>query len=267
MKDVFNPLVLLVILLALAMRVTNADSEMATTLDLMMLTLCAVCGILSLVLGVARMMVRRRALMPIVWAVVYLIVGCCVWTISFKKPEQGEERASYLALTTQYRAEGNPMIRNEEGDSLPALAAALGETRVLEEILQVHGAEIPVEVKIEAAYAAAAAGKVSALELLLASGVPVDASYESTTLLNAAAQNGMTDAMLTLLKRGANVNLADDEGTSPLMSAAMTDRPTPVRLLLKYGADATQLDKNGRDAASYARSEEVSALLSPGTQL
>lgn len=263
MKDVFNLLVLLVILLVMAMRVTNADADMAKTLDLMMLTLCAVCGILSAVLGVARMIVRRRALMPIVWSVVYLIVGCCVWTISFKPVEQGEAEVSFLELVTQYRAGGSPWLQNEQGDSLPALAAALGEKRVLKEILQAHGSDMPLAMKIEAAHAAASAGKVSTLEMMLETGVPVDACHDSTSLLNAAAQNGMTDVMLVLLRRNANVNLADDEGTTPLMNAAMTDRPTPVRLLLKYGADVSLRDKSGRDAASYARSEDIVNLLSP----
>lgn len=261
MRDVFNPLMLLIIVLALAMRVTDADEEMARTLDLLMLTLCVVCCILSAVLGVARMLVRRRALMPIIWAVVYLIVGCCVWTISFQKPQEGEDRAAFSALVAHYRESGDPCFRNEQGDCVGELAAALGEKALLEEILQRHGAALSKEMKEEAAHAAASAGKVSTLMLLLDAGVDVNARLESESLLLAAAQNGMTDAMLLLLKRGADVNLADDEGMTPLMGAAMTERPTPVRLLLKYGADVTREDRAGRNAASYARSEKVSSLL------
>lgn len=261
MRDVFNPLMLLIIVLALAMRVTAADAEMARTLDLLMLTLCVVCCILSAVLGVARMLVRRHALMPIIWAVVYLIVGCCAWTISFQKPQEGEERAAYAALVSQYRESGDPCARNEQGDFVAELAAALGEKTLLEEILRTHGDTIPPELKAEAAHAAASAGKTGTLTLLLDAGVDVNARHESETLLLAAAQNGMTDTMLLLLKRGADANLADDEGMTPLMGAAMTERPTPVRLLLKYGADATRKDNAGRNAASYARSDKVASLL------
>lgn len=267
MRDVFNPLMLLVIVLALAMRVTGADEEMARSLDLLMLTLCAVCCIMSGVLGVARMLVRRRAVMPIIWAGVYLIVGCCVWTISFQRPQEGEDRAAYLALVAQYRESGNPCARNEEGDHVTALAAALGEKRLLEEILQTHGSMLPMEVKVEAAHAAASAGKVGTLTQLLDAGVEVNARHESEPLLLAAAQNGMTDAMQLLLKRGADANVADDEGMTPLMGAAMIDRPTPVRLLLKHGADISRKDNAGRDAASYARSEDVASLLeTPASQ-
>ncbi len=263
MRDVFNPLMLLIIVLALAMRVTDADAEMARTLDLLMLTLCVVCCILSAVLGVARMLVRRRALMPIIWSVVYLIVGCCVWTISFLKPQEGEDRAAFSALVAHYRESGDPVARNEHGDFVLELAAALGEKNLLEEILQRHGQAIPAAMKEEAAHAAASAGKVSTLSMLLDAGVNVNARVESESLLLAAAQNGMSDAMLILLKRGADVNLADDEGMTPLMGAAMTERPTPVRLLLKYGADVTRKDRAGRNAASYARSEKVASLLEP----
>lgn len=261
MRDVFNPVVLLVILLMLAARVTNADADMASTLDLFMLTLCAVCCVLSGVLGVARLIVRRKALMPMVWAIVYLTVGCCVWSISFQKPDIGETRTAFYELNTRYHAGGNPWDVNEEGDSLPELAAALGEKRVLEELLIQHGDSMPAELKIAAAHAAAAAGKVATLKLLLDAGVAVNSCHESTTLLNAAAQNGMTDVMQLLLARGADANLADDEGTTPLMNAAMTGRPTPIRLLLKYGADASLRDHQGRDAASYARSGQVEDLL------
>ena len=265
MRDIFNPLLLLGVLLMLAMRVTNADAEMAQALDVMMLTLCVVCCILNFSLGIARMLVRRRALMPVVWAVVYLIVGCCVWSICCHTPDMGEDRAAYVQLHAQYQEGASPCVRSEEGDSLLALAAALGESRALAEMLRAHGEAIAAEEKVEAAHAAAAAGKVRTLQLLLDAGVGVNACHASVSLLNAAAQNGMTDAMQLLLKMGADANLADDEGTTPLMSAVMTNRPTPVRMLLEHGADVSLLDKSGRDAASYARSEDVRSLVEKST--
>ncbi len=261
MRDIFNPLVLLVVLLMLATRATSADAEMVQTLDLLMLTLCAVCCILCVVLGVSRMFVGRHALMPIVWAVVYLIVGCCVWVISFQKPQGGEDRAAFAELVALYRESGDPCARNAEGDHVLEMAAALGETRLVGEILGAHANSISAELKTEAAHAAASAGKVGALSALLDAGVDVNARLESESLLLAAAQNGMTDTMQLLIQRGADVNMANDEGSTPLMGAAMTDRPTPVRLLLQHGADATRTDNAGRNAASYARSEEVSSLL------
>ncbi len=261
MRDVFNPLALLAVLLMLAMRVTSTEAEMVSTLDMLMLTLCTVGMVISAVLGVARMLVHRRALMPIVWALVYLIVGCCIWSISFAQPEAGDDTAAYSKLYDAYLAGENPWAENEEGDTLPELAAAMGKRQVLSELLQEQTPPMPPELKAASACAAAAAGKVACLELLLDAGVSVDARYAGNTLLNAAAQNGMTDTMQLLLRRGADVNAADDDGMTPLMNAAMVDRSAPTRLLLEYGAERGLRDASGRDAASYARSEEVVDLL------
>ncbi len=261
MRDVFNPMILLLVLLLLATRVTSGDGEMTAMLDMLMLTVCTVCMVVCLVLGVARMLVHRRALMPIVWALVYLIVGCSVWSISFQQPEEGEDTVALRQLQAAYAAGGNPWAQNEEGDTLPELAAAMGKGTLLADLLQVQEPAMPQELKEAAAHAAAAAGKVATLALMLDAGVAVDARYEGATLLNAAAQNGMTDAMQMLLARGADANAADAEGMTPLMNAAMVDRPAPVRLLLEYGANAALRDASGRDAASYARSEAVADLL------
>ncbi|KAJ5130977.1 ankyrin [Penicillium bovifimosum] len=48
-----------------------------------------------------------------------------------------------------------------------------------------------------------------------------------------------------LLRRGANVQLMDDEGYTPLHEAAKGDDPVVIRLLLEAGADRSIKNKKG----------------------
>ena len=58
-------------------------------------------------------------------------------------------------------------------------------------------------------------------------------------------EQARTDLLTYMLKRGANPNLADNAGFSPLYYAAATLDPARVQILLENGAKATpkQLDK------------------------
>jgi ankyrin repeat protein len=113
----------------------------------------------------------------------------------------------------------------------------------------------------EAARRAAENGRVDVLKLLLERGTPVNAIAGSTTLLCAAAQNGRRKAVELLLQSGADANLADAEGTPPLIHAVLAESAPVVKLLMQAGADATRTDAQGRSAADYSRSEQMDSLL------
>jgi len=76
-----------------------------------------------------------------------------------------------------------------------------------------------------------------------------------------------------LLDRGANVNAADDSGTTALMFAARRGKTDLVRLLLSKQADPTIKNCHGEDAASLAKAgghaalaEELSTSRAKGSQ-
>ena len=84
--------------------------------------------------------------------------------------------------------------------------------------------------------------------------------------LVAAVQGHQLESARLLIERGANVNLADDEGRTPLMYAAVADfgDTRMVDLLLKAGARKDVRDAAGLTAADYARQfnhEEALALV------
>ncbi|KAG6995821.1 hypothetical protein G7Y79_00041g077730 [Physcia stellaris] len=56
-----------------------------------------------------------------------------------------------------------------------------------------------------------------------------------------------------LLAQGADVNVCDDEGVTPLHLAAYTGHPFMVQMLLDYSASVNQKDRLGRTALHFAR--------------
>ncbi len=81
------------------------------------------------------------------------------------------------------------------------------------------------------------------LTLLALASYPVPSQAQS---LPGAAQAGDTAAVRRLLEEGADPNLQDHEGHSPLHVAAAAGRPGTLGLLLEHGADPALIDAWGR---------------------
>lgn len=73
--------------------------------------------------------------------------------------------------------------------------------------------------------------------------------------LRQAAHSGDLAGIQALLKVGARINAADEEGWTALMWATLADEPEAVRLLLERGADANVRDNLGRNALYWAAME------------
>lgn len=73
------------------------------------------------------------------------------------------------------------------------------------------------------------------------------------TPLAVATGLGWTEGVQLLIDQGARVNDPDNNGETPLMSAVHMRNVDLVRALLKAGADANRADSSGRSAADYAR--------------
>lgn len=72
------------------------------------------------------------------------------------------------------------------------------------------------------------------------------------------------DDLAALLDAGLDVNALDDNARETLLhTAAWRDRLAIARLLLERGADRSVRDKDGKQAADYASSPEMRALLGP----
>ncbi|KAG7382318.1 hypothetical protein PHYPSEUDO_005050 [Phytophthora pseudosyringae] len=112
--------------------------------------------------------------------------------------------------------------------------------------------------------AAVKAGDVAKLQKLLDSGVNLDAKDEDArTPLHWACATGRLDVAEFLLEHAnAAVNVQDDAGWTPLMSAASAGHGDIVGLLLSKGADANLPNENGQIPLHYHRGrQEIAELL------
>jgi ankyrin repeat protein len=103
-----------------------------------------------------------------------------------------------------------------------------------------------------ALFAAAVAGNLEVLDLVLALSPQLDLcdTHGATALFYSAA--GRTEVVGRLIQRGADINLPDQTGKSPLMVAVLMNHPDTVGLLLAAGADVNHRDHGGATALFYA---------------
>lgn len=94
------------------------------------------------------------------------------------------------------------------------------------------------------------------LSYLLGKGAdPNLADKQGVTPLMLASQMGLTDAVVALAQSGARVDVANDAGETPLISAVHNRNLMMIRLLLAAGANPDRADNSGRTARDYAKLE------------
>jgi uncharacterized protein len=92
------------------------------------------------------------------------------------------------------------------------------------------------------------------LRFLIAKGANANlANKRGVTPLQLATNLGWTEGVEILVKAGASVDLTNDAGETPLISAVHRRDAALVRVLLKAGADPARSDNSGRSARDYAQ--------------
>ncbi len=118
----------------------------------------------------------------------------------------------------------------------------------------------------------ALAGNLPLLKFLLGQGAdPRKRVFFGGGLLNHYGMS--TDVAALLLEHGADANLKDDLGMTPLMFACQDKNQSLIRLLIRHGASVRARSVDGMRVAEYAPDEETvrfletEAGLAPGTRL
>jgi ankyrin repeat protein len=103
-----------------------------------------------------------------------------------------------------------------------------------------------------ALFAATVAGDLQLLEQVLALSPELDLCdvHGATALFYSAT--GSTAVLRRLIQLGADVNVQDQGGRSPLIVAVLMNRVEAVGLLLAAGADVNRQDRHGATALFYA---------------
>jgi hypothetical protein len=81
------------------------------------------------------------------------------------------------------------------------------------------------------------------------------------TPLQLATAMGFTDGVEALIKGGASINVADQTGETPLIAAVHARNVPLVRLLLEKGADPDRNDNSGRSARDYMELQSGNTLM------
>jgi hypothetical protein len=89
--------------------------------------------------------------------------------------------------------------------------------------------------------------------LLLKKGATVDLpNDEESTPLHTASEHGHIPVVTLLLEHGASVDLANDNGDTPIMMASRNGHTPVVRLLLEHDADPHLTENQGLNALHFA---------------
>jgi ankyrin repeat protein len=111
---------------------------------------------------------------------------------------------------------------------------------------------------VDALYEAAGAGDTAQVIAPLDSGVDVNArTSDESFALNKAAVVNQVDVMRVLLERGADPNVQNGQGDTPLVCAtkfAGGKRET-VQILIDAGTDLALSDHEGKTALDYAKAQ------------
>ncbi len=140
-------------------------------------------------------------------------------------------------------------VNAAQGDGMTALHwAAMNGDVELAQMLVYAGANVKATTRIgsyTALYIASQQGHAPVIEALVKAGADAKAGTSNgTTPLMAAAQAGKVDAVRVLVDNGADVNAKDGvRSQTPLMYAAAANRAAVIALLASRGAELTATSK------------------------
>jgi ankyrin repeat protein len=156
-------------------------------------------------------------------------------------------RANDLAALKKLSMEEGAVKQADPRGTTPLHAAAMAGSVEAMKLLLASGADVNARNAMEATPLILAASSAEKIKLLLAAGADAKAQSKagSTALIIAAGRRGMTSAVQALLEAGAEVNHANERGTTALLAAAGNGDLETVRLLLERGAPSDTADKAG----------------------
>lgn len=179
----------------------------------------------------------------------------------------------FVCLQTTSFAGVNKNARDKHGRTVLMYVALTGNAAQMERLI---AAGVDVNAKDNegntALMEAAKAGSEGCIKLLISAHANVNAkgilcNDYSTALMYAAAVN--VRCVQALVAAGASVNVADGDGTTPLMHAAAAGRTNCVKALIKAGADVNaKAYYNGTalGAAGLNHPEIIAALKAAGAK-
>ncbi|MDD9899458.1 MAG: ankyrin repeat domain-containing protein [Alphaproteobacteria bacterium] len=96
---------------------------------------------------------------------------------------------------------------------------------------------------------------------LIAAGADLElqGSFHGRRALGTAIHHGHEDLAICMLKKGAQANIKDSFGETPLICAATKNKVTIITALIKHGADINACNSTGRTALMEAATHGMDA--------
>ncbi|MGE5293929.1 MAG: ankyrin repeat domain-containing protein, partial [Solirubrobacterales bacterium] len=147
--------------------------------------------------------------------------------------------------------------KDEEGETPLHDATMYGEAGAdVVRLLANHGADVNAEDSLGGMPLDYAMfdERMDVIEALLDCGAKADRTrrFDGTTVLHATVSIGMLNVVMEFINRGADVNVRDRDGQSPVHEAAWADDGAMAELLLDHGAKINVKDRNGDTPAHVA---------------
>jgi len=179
------------------------------------------------------------------------------------------ESAWATSLNTILAAKPQLNIRDNYGNTPLTLAAEKGYAEMARGLLQA-GAD-PNLVKPEKnlpqtpLYIAIQGGYPEVARVLLENkanpNMKTPGLGADTPLIHLVVTKQDTDLLRAFINHGADLNITDVQGFTPLIEACRSDATQVVRVLIELKADVNFVDKNGHRALYYARDAEIIQML------
>jgi ankyrin repeat protein len=178
----------------------------------------------------------------------------CQGVIDFLESDSSVESSSQALLGVKQMHRDRDVTGRFRGLHLVAYFGAEAETRFL---LDANNPDLQDHHGRTAMFYAAIKGHSAVLKLLLDSGADVDLrdSYGMTPLSYMACCGGQEDIMQLLLESGAKADSTDDGGQTPLSHASEKGHKDLVRLLLRQDVEVDSKDLQGLTPLSHATTE------------
>jgi ankyrin repeat protein len=163
--------------------------------------------------------------------------------------------------------------KDEIGGTPITYALCSGHEAVANHLMKEAPADSVDVIRESLLISAAEKGHTTIVErLLLEKGVKIEAADNNgSTPLQSAAGNGHEAVVRQLLEKGAKIEAADNDGRTPLQAAAWKGHEAVVRQLLEKGAKIEAADNNGRTplwaAACSGYEAVVRQLLEKGAKI
>ncbi|MFD0862375.1 ankyrin repeat domain-containing protein [Sungkyunkwania multivorans] len=102
---------------------------------------------------------------------------------------------------------------------------------------------------------------VEVASYLIAHAEDINGSSKMGTPLMAATYKGDVEIVRMLLKKGADPNISDPNGTTALIYATMFQNKEIVKMLIEADADIYHIDNKGKSAYDYAKMHDDKELI------